>query len=66
MFRITQDGQEPIADVDFEEDIEPAIRAWKPGRYRVDEIRADGDPFPSGHTSRAWGTGFGTHTARSH
>jgi hypothetical protein len=57
MFRISQDGQDPIADVEFEEDIEPVIRAWKPGRYHVDEIRAHGDPFPSDHTSRALGEG---------
>jgi hypothetical protein len=55
MFRISQDGQEPITDVDFEEDIERVIRAAKPGRYHVGEIRAHGDPFPSAHTSRAWG-----------
>jgi hypothetical protein len=55
VFRISRRGQEPIVDVEFEEDIEPVIRTAKPGRYHVDEIRAHGDPFPSGHTSRAWG-----------
>ena len=30
------------------------LRGEKPGRFQVDEIRAD--PFPSGHTSMAWGS----------
>jgi hypothetical protein len=29
------------------------VQGQPPGRYDVDEIRAD--PFPSGHTSRSWG-----------
>ena len=29
------------------------VRGQPPGRYDVDEIRAE--PFPSGHTSRQWG-----------
>jgi hypothetical protein len=56
MFRISQDGREPVVDVDSEEEIETAIRSWKTGRYHVDEIRASDDPFPSDHSSRAWGT----------
>ena len=32
---------------------EQFVRRQPPGRYDVDEIRAD--PFPSGHTSRQWG-----------
>ncbi len=53
MFRITQNGQEPIVDVDTIDQLEPAIRSSEPGRYHVDEI--SGDPLPSGHTSRRWG-----------
>jgi hypothetical protein len=52
MYCISQNGQEPIIDVDTIEDIEPAIRDWKAGRYDVDEISAD--PLPSGHTSGRW------------
>ena len=54
MFRISQNGQEPIVDVGTVVEIEPAIREFKARRYDVDEIRAD--PLPSGHTSRPWGT----------
>jgi hypothetical protein len=43
-------------DVDSVEQIEQTVRESKLGRYHVDEIRAHDDPFPSGHTSRAWGT----------
>jgi hypothetical protein len=50
MYRISQNGQESIIDVDTVEDIEPALRSNKPGRYHVDEISAD--PMPSGHGSR--------------
>ena len=32
---------------------EQFVSRQPPGRYDVDEIRAD--PFPSGHTSRQWG-----------
>jgi hypothetical protein len=51
--RISRPGQEPITDVDSVEAVEGAVRAGGPGRYDVDEIRAE--PFPSGHTSRQWG-----------
>ena len=56
MFRISRAGQEPIIDVDALDQLEPAIRASKPGRYHVDEIGAD--PLPSGHTSRRFGVGI--------
>ncbi len=56
MFRISQNGQQPIIDVHQVEAIEPAIRSSEPGRYHVDEISAD--PLPSGHTSRRWGVGI--------
>ena len=52
MFRISQNGQEPIVDLDTVKEIEPAIRASKPGRYHIDQIERD--PLPSGHTSRRW------------
>ncbi len=55
MFRISQNGQEPIIDVDSIEQIELASQSSPPGRYHVDEISAD--PLPSRHTSRRWGVG---------
>jgi hypothetical protein len=48
MYRISQNGQEPIIDVDTVDQIEPAIRSIEPGRYRVDGISAD--LLPSGRT----------------
>jgi hypothetical protein len=56
MFRIGQNGQEPIVDVDSIERIGPAIRSTKPGRYHIDEISAD--TLHSGHTPRRWGVGI--------
>jgi hypothetical protein len=53
MFRISRAGSKPIFDVEFVEQIEPAIRSSPPGRCHIDEISAD--PLRSGHTSRAWG-----------
>jgi hypothetical protein len=50
MYRISQNKHEPIIDVDTIEDIEPAIRDLKAGRYDVDEISAG--QLPSGYTSR--------------
>jgi hypothetical protein len=41
-------------DSDTLEQAREALRAEKPGRFHVDEIRAE--PFASGHTSRAWGS----------
>jgi hypothetical protein len=32
MYRITQNGKEPVVDVDQVEAIEPAIRSSEPGR----------------------------------
>jgi hypothetical protein len=55
MYRISHPEQEAIIDVERVAEIEPVIRSNKPGRYHVDEIRAD--PLPSGHTSRRWGIG---------
>ena len=42
-----------MSDVDTVDDIEPAIRELKAGRYDMDEISAA--PLPSGHTSTRWG-----------
>ena len=53
MYRISQNGQAPVIDVDTLEEIEPAIRDWKAGSYDVDEISTH--RLPSGHTSRRWG-----------
>jgi hypothetical protein len=51
MFRISR-GKTGF-DADTLDDAQEKLRFAKPGRYDVDEIRAD--PFPSGHTWRAWG-----------
>jgi hypothetical protein len=52
MFRISK-GLDQTVDVDLAEQIEPAIRASKPGRFYIDQIERD--PLPSGHTLRRWG-----------
>ena len=52
MPRISKDLK-TVIDVAQVDQIEPAIRAEKPGRWHIDEISAD--PLPSGHTSRRWG-----------
>jgi hypothetical protein len=49
MFLITR-GESGF-DSDTIERAREIVRSAKPGRYHVDEIRADS--FPSGHTSRA-------------
>jgi hypothetical protein len=52
MFLVSHRGH----DIDHADTIEGAreiVRGQPPGRYDVDDIRAE--PFPSGHTSRAWG-----------
>ena len=56
MFRISQNGQEPIVDVDTLDQLEPAIRSSEPGQYRVDLIERE--PLPSGNTSRRWVVGI--------
>jgi hypothetical protein len=54
MYRISQNGQEPIIDVAQVQAIGPALRLSPPGRYHVDEHSAD--PFRgSKHVARAWG-----------
>lgn len=52
MFRITR-GESGF-DSDALERAREILRQGKPGKYHVDQLRAD--PFPSGHTSRAWGS----------
>jgi hypothetical protein len=52
MFRISR-GESGF-DSETLERAREVVREETPGRYHVDEIRAD--PFPSGHTSRAWGS----------
>jgi len=54
MFRISR-GDSGF-DADTIEQAREMLRDGEPGRYHVDEIRAD--PFPSGHTSRRWGIGI--------
>jgi hypothetical protein len=51
MFRVSQRG-EGIDDADTIERAREIVRGESPGRYEVEEIRAE--PFPSGHTSRSW------------
>jgi hypothetical protein len=52
MFRVSR--ADIIKDADTIDGAWAIVRPKKPGRYHVDEIRAD--PFTSGHTSRAWGS----------
>jgi hypothetical protein len=47
MFRISKNGQEPVADVVSTRQIVPAIRECGPGRYHVDELSDE-------HASRRW------------
>jgi hypothetical protein len=52
MFWISHQG-EGIDDADNIEGAREVARSGQPGRYDVDEIRAE--PFASGHASRSWG-----------
>jgi hypothetical protein len=56
MFRTSNHREDCVTDVDAANQLEPAIRAAKPGRYHSDEISRD--PLPPGHTSRRWGVGI--------
>jgi hypothetical protein len=56
MYRLSQPGRRPVADVGSVEGVEAVIRASEPGQYQVDEITAE--PLTSGHTSRRWGGGI--------
>jgi hypothetical protein len=50
MFRVSHRG-EGIDDADTIEGAREIVRGQQPGRYDVDEIRAE--PLPSRHTSRS-------------
>jgi hypothetical protein len=52
MFRVSHRG-DGIDDADTLEGARGIGRGQPPGRYDLDEIRAE--PLPSGHTSRQWG-----------
>ena len=52
MFRVCQRG-EAIDDADTIEGVRSIVQGRSPGRYDVDEIRAE--PVPSGHTGRSGG-----------
>jgi hypothetical protein len=52
MFRISRG--ETAFDADTIDRARDTLGGEEPGLYRVGEIRAE--PFPSGHTSRAWGS----------
>jgi hypothetical protein len=52
MFRVSQQG-ESIDDAETVEGAREIVTSQPPGRFDVDEIRAE--PFPSDHTSRQWG-----------
>ena len=54
MFRVSRQG-EGLEDADTIDGAREIVQDHPPGRYDVDEIRADPFPFPSGHTSRSWG-----------
>jgi hypothetical protein len=51
-FRVSRQGV-GIDDADTINAARQIVRDQPPGRYDVDDIRAE--PFPSGHTSRQWG-----------
>ena len=52
MLRVSHQG-EGIDDADTINGARQIVGAQPPGRYNIDEIRAE--PFASGHTSRQWG-----------
>jgi hypothetical protein len=52
MFRVSREG-EGIEDADTIDGAHEIVQGQPPGRYDVDEIRAE--PFPSGHTIRQRG-----------
>jgi hypothetical protein len=51
IYRISRSGGDTIDDSDTIDGGRRIVQGQPPGRYDVDEIRAD--PFPSGHTSRS-------------
>ena len=52
MFRASHEC-DSIDDADTIEGTRKIVRGQPPGRYDVDELRAE--PVPSGHTGRSWG-----------
>ncbi len=52
MFWVSHQG-EGIDDANTIDGAWEIVQDQPPGRYDVDEIRAE--PFPSGHPSRSWG-----------
>jgi hypothetical protein len=56
MYRINNSAGGWVVDLDAIEQIGPTVQSVTPGRYLVEETRADDNPFPSGHQSRPWGT----------
>jgi hypothetical protein len=53
MFGISRSGSDEIADGDWVDQIEHALRSRPPGRYHVNQLERD--PLPSGHSSYRWG-----------
>jgi hypothetical protein len=60
VFRVSR--SETGFDADTLEQARELLQHEQPGRYHVDETRAD--PFPSGYTSRAWGSLIRHHDGR--
>jgi hypothetical protein len=52
-YRASHPDQDYIADVEYIDTVEAAVRSAEPGGCPVDEISAE--PLPSGHTSWRWG-----------
>jgi hypothetical protein len=63
MYRASHNGQEPVLDADTLDELEPAVRSSKPGKYHVDQIERE--PLPSGHTTRRWGVAIKHPDGRS-
>jgi hypothetical protein len=51
VYRVSRQGQ-GIDDADTIEGTRQVVQGQPPGRYDLDEIRAE--PFPSEHTDRSW------------
>ena len=52
MYRVSRDFAD-VGDADTIEHARRIVQDAPPGRFVIVEVRAD--PFPSGHTSWAWG-----------
>jgi hypothetical protein len=53
MFRISQNAQESVVDMDHVEQLEPKIRIGAADRYHIDVISSC--PLPPDHPSARWG-----------